>query len=72
MKRLFSLLGLAAILCLTSCSKDPVSPEKPALYTVNVTATNGTVQLSPAGGSYSAGTIVTLTAVADSGYTFSE
>jgi uncharacterized repeat protein (TIGR02543 family) len=71
MKRLFLLLGLAVFLCLTSCSKDPVSPEKPVLYTVNVTATNGTVQLSPAGGSYSAGTIVTLTAVADTGYTFS-
>jgi uncharacterized repeat protein (TIGR02543 family) len=71
MKRLFSLSALVVFLCLTSCSEDPVSPEKPVLYTVKVTATNGKVQLSPAGGSYNAGTVVTLTAIADTGYVFS-
>lgn len=71
MKHLFSLLGLVVLLSLTSCDKDPVSPEQPVLCTVNVTAINGTVELSPASGTYNAGTIVTLTAIADSGYTFS-
>lgn len=73
MKRFFALLGTALLLSMTGCSKDPVSPvvEPPVLYTINVIASNGVVQLNPAGGSYGAGTVVTLTAVADSGYTFS-
>jgi uncharacterized repeat protein (TIGR02543 family) len=37
--------------------------------TVNIEG-NGSVELSPAGGSYSSGTVVTLTASADSGWTF--
>jgi uncharacterized repeat protein (TIGR02543 family) len=40
--------------------------------TVNVSPTGaGTVSLNPAGGTYPAGTVVTLTAIANSGYTFS-
>jgi len=41
-------------------------------YTLTVnTEGNGSVDLDPAGGSYSSGTVVTLTANADSGWTFS-
>jgi len=76
MKRLFHQLGLIGCLVvflnLIGCSKDPVSPEKQDKYTVDVTASNGEVKLSPAGGSYTDGTIVTLTATADDGYTFSK
>jgi len=39
-------------------------------YTLNTSGINGTVVLSPAGGTYASGTLVTLTAVANSGYTF--
>jgi uncharacterized repeat protein (TIGR02543 family) len=43
-------------------------------YTLSVSASpaaGGSVALSPAGGTYAAGTVVTLTATANSGYTFS-
>ncbi|MCX6320551.1 MAG: ice-binding family protein [Bacteroidia bacterium] len=39
-------------------------------YTLNVTATNGTVSKDPATGPYNYGTTVTITASANSGYTF--
>lgn len=42
----------------------------PVIYSLNVSATNGTVVLSPAGGSYAAGTTVTLTASPVTGYKF--
>lgn len=41
-------------------------------YTLATIATNGTVSLSPVGGSYIAGTQVTLTAKPNAGYVFSE
>jgi hypothetical protein len=44
---------------------------KPApRYTLNVTAANGAVALSPAGGNYVSGTVVTLTATPNAGYAF--
>ena len=43
----------------------------PSQFTLDITAINGTVQLSPAGGVYDSATVVTLTAVPDSGYFFS-
>ena len=39
-------------------------------YTLTVNASNGTVALSPAGGSYASGTVVTLTATGNTGYVF--
>jgi uncharacterized repeat protein (TIGR02543 family) len=42
-----------------------------SLYTLSVSAKGkGSVSLSPPGGSYPGGTVVTLTAVAGSGFTF--
>ncbi len=49
------------------------TPVGTTTYTLTVTASpaaGGTVALSPAGGSYAAGTVVTATAMAASGYTF--
>ncbi|MBW8888274.1 MAG: S8 family serine peptidase [Fibrobacteres bacterium] len=44
---------------------------KPApQYTLTVSAANGTVALSPAGGTYVSGTVVTLTATPNTGYKF--
>ncbi|MBP6016418.1 MAG: hypothetical protein KA586_06830 [Candidatus Promineofilum sp.] len=46
-----------------------------ATYTVTTSANppeGGSVTLNPSGGTYAAGTIVTVTAVANSGYTFTE
>jgi uncharacterized repeat protein (TIGR02543 family) len=43
----------------------------PMTYTLSVSATNGSVALSPAGGVYTAGTVVTLTATPAAGYRFS-
>jgi VCBS repeat-containing protein len=40
-------------------------------YTLTTNATNGTVTLNPTGGSYPSGTVVTLTATANSGFMFS-
>ncbi|MEO0472727.1 MAG: carbohydrate-binding domain-containing protein, partial [Bacteroidota bacterium] len=42
----------------------------PQNYTLSVSASNGSVNLSPAGGSYASGTTVTMTATANSGYSF--
>lgn len=39
-------------------------------YTVTTAATNGTITLSPSGGSYAANTVVTATAVPNAGYKF--
>ena len=39
-------------------------------YTLSITATNGSITLSPAGGTYPVGTVVTLTATPASGYKF--
>ncbi|MEM9259732.1 MAG: carbohydrate-binding domain-containing protein, partial [Bacteroidota bacterium] len=41
-------------------------------YTLDISAINGSVSLSPAGGSYPAGTVVTLTATADAGFNFTD
>ncbi len=47
------------------------TPSSPPQYTVNVnTVGNGSVVLNPSGGTYDAGTVVTLTATADSGWQF--
>ena len=43
----------------------------PLYYTLLTSAANGSVELSPTGGSYNSGTVVTLTAIPASGYTFS-
>ncbi|MCB0293485.1 MAG: hypothetical protein KDH97_24745, partial [Calditrichaeota bacterium] len=40
-------------------------------FDLTITAVNGNVQLSPAGGVYDSATVVTLTAIPDSGYFFS-
>jgi uncharacterized repeat protein (TIGR02543 family) len=40
-------------------------------YTLTTSAMNGTITLNPAGGTYSQGTVVTVTATANSGYAFS-
>ncbi|MFC2090942.1 malectin domain-containing carbohydrate-binding protein [Bacteroidota bacterium] len=42
------------------------------VYELNVESTNGTVNLDPAGSSYFEGTVVTLTAVPDENYEFTE
>jgi len=39
-------------------------------YTLTTTATNGTITRNPVGPTYPSGTVVTLTAVPNSGYTF--
>jgi hypothetical protein len=39
-------------------------------YNLTVSATNGSVVLSPSGGSYASGTVVTLTATGNTGYVF--
>ena len=39
-------------------------------YTLTTSATNGSVSLSPPGGVYNAGTVVTVTAIPNSGYAF--
>jgi len=45
----------------------------PEYYTLTVnTQGSGTVSLSPSGGTYESGTVVTLTAIPDSGWSFSE
>jgi hypothetical protein len=41
-------------------------------FTLSVSATNGSVSLSPAGGTYNCGTVVTLTATPSSCYRFTE
>ncbi len=47
------------------------TPSAPPQYTVTVnTVGNGSVSLNPSGGTYDAGTVVTLTATADSGWQF--
>jgi hypothetical protein len=46
-------------------------PATPTTYTLTTTATNGTITRSPNQTSYTDGTIVTLTASANSGYQFS-
>jgi uncharacterized repeat protein (TIGR02543 family) len=43
----------------------------PITYTLGVSATNGSVALSPPGGVYNSGTVVTLTATPAAGYQFS-
>ena len=48
------------------CGQTPVTN-----YTLSTSATNGTVSLNPAGGTYASGTVVTVTAAPNSGYTFS-
>jgi uncharacterized repeat protein (TIGR02543 family) len=45
---------------------------KAVTYTLATSATNGSVSLSPVGGSYTAGTQVTLTAKPNTGFVFSE
>jgi len=45
---------------------------KAVTYTLAASGTNGTVSLSPVGGSYLAGTQVTLTAKSNAGFVFSE
>ena len=46
--------------------------ENPAVnYTLSTSATNGTIRLDPDGGIYDEGTVVTVTAIPDSGYAFS-
>ena len=40
-------------------------------YSLTTSATNGTISLNPAGGTYNAGTVVTLTAAPAAGYVFS-
>ncbi len=51
--------------CVVTVTSTPV-------YTLSITTSGlGTVELLPAGGSYSEGTEVTLTAIADEGYVFS-
>lgn len=49
----------------TSCD-DVVNP----VFTLSTSANNGTISLSPNGGPYAEGTVVTLTATPASGYTF--
>jgi uncharacterized repeat protein (TIGR02543 family) len=39
-------------------------------YTLSTSATNGTITLNPPGGVYPNGTVVTVTAITNSGYTF--
>jgi hypothetical protein len=48
-----------------------VSGTAAVYYTLTVSGSNGSVTLNPTGGSYASGTIVTLTAVPNSGYAFS-
>ena len=69
---------LAGVLLLNSCSSRRSSSStggtQTQQYTLTVTVNPsgaGTVSLNPAGGTYTAGTIVTLTAIANSGYVFS-
>ena len=58
------------------CSKhSPTAPYSPPTYTLTVVSnpsTGGKVSLSPAGGTYDSGTVVTLTATPSSGYSFSD
>ncbi|WP_444980888.1 InlB B-repeat-containing protein, partial [Paenibacillus koleovorans] len=42
----------------------------PPQYTLSTSATNGSVTLSPSGGTYASGTVVTVTATPNSGYSF--
>ena len=44
----------------------------PQQFTLNTSAANGSITLNPPGGTYDAGTEVTVTAVPDSGYRFNE
>ncbi|MBW8688202.1 InlB B-repeat-containing protein [Chitinophaga rhizophila] len=55
-------------------ARESGSTTNPGTYSLSVTASpsaGGTVSVSPAGNSYTPGTVVTLTAVPASGYTFS-
>ena len=58
-------VGFAAL----SCSDSGNNPQ-PVKYTLTTSATNGSVSLNPSGGSYTSGTVVTLAASPNSGYSF--
>ncbi|MFN2396930.1 MAG: malectin domain-containing carbohydrate-binding protein, partial [Bacteroidales bacterium] len=45
--------------------------EKKQFYTLSTSAANGSIALNPAGGYYEEGTLVNVTAIPNSGYTFS-
>jgi len=63
-KLLIVILTMMMILFFIACT-----PAGPFTLTVNITGT-GTVTLNPIGGTYEAGTVLTLTATPDSNYTF--
>ncbi len=78
--KIIKIVGLvcAVSLVVFSCSSKKKSSSSSSTGTQTYTLTvvvnptgAGTVTLSPSGGSYNAGTVVTLTAAANSGYTFS-
>ena len=68
---------IASVLMLSSCSSkrsSSVGGTQTQQYTLTVVVNPqgaGTVSLNPAGGTYTAGTVVTLTATPNSGYVFS-
>ncbi len=67
---LFLVAALAGLVACGGGGGDPVDP--PVTYTLGVSATtNGSIALSPAGGTYAAGAVVTVTATAAAGYQFS-
>jgi uncharacterized repeat protein (TIGR02543 family) len=65
--------ALAAMLCFVTCNVSPDLPPAPTWFALTVSsnpAAGGTVTPKPAGGSYTSGTTVKLTAAAASGYQF--
>ena len=72
MMRILAVVVSAALVGLMGCSTVANNPTatQAGKFTLSVTTAHGTVALSPAGGTYDSGTVVTLTPTAATGYTF--
>lgn len=61
---------VSGLFVIQSC-KNATGPEPVKQYTLTTSATNGSVVLTPAGGTYNSGTVVTLNATPAANYAFS-
>src|SRR5512141_1011162 len=73
MKRILAVVSIAVCFGLFGCktADSPTSPHQTTKFTLSITASHGSVALSPSGATYDSATTVTLTPTPDNGYVFS-